>query len=59
MVNSLNSIQDQVNHVLGIPPDDQLPSPNIIGVVNHLGAMENKLLLLDDMVRTIGEEVGM
>ena len=51
VVNSLNSIHDQINRVLGKPPpDDSIPGPDINGVVNRLAAMDNKLYLLDDMV---------
>ena len=57
VVNSLNSIHDQSNRILAILPNDILPSHNINKAVNRLGAMENKLYLLDNLVNIIGEEV--
>jgi hypothetical protein len=58
VVNSLDSIHNRIEMVLAIPPpDDQAPGPDVTGEVNRLEAIDNKLVLLNDMVYTIGEEV--
>lgn len=57
VVNSLDSIHNRIEMVLALPPDDQTPGPDGTGVVNRLGAIDNKLALLNNIVYTIGAKV--
>ncbi|MBT8350755.1 MAG: hypothetical protein KJO26_05925, partial [Deltaproteobacteria bacterium] len=57
VTNNLSSIHNRINKVLGSPPDDQSPSPNVNGAVGRLSAMDHQLVLLDGMVESIKNEV--
>ena len=55
LVNILNSALDRVEKVMGVEPEPF--RPDLIGAVNRLEAIENQLILANDMVVSIAEEV--
>lgn len=57
VVNSLDMINNRIEMVLALPTDDQAPGPDGTGAVNRLGAIDNKLALLSNIVYTIGAVV--
>lgn len=56
-VNILESADNRISKVMATPPDDIMPGPSLEGAVNRLGAINNQLNSVEDMINSLVAEV--